>query len=317
MRLGFYGTPDIAVPYLEALARRHEVVAVVTQPDRPRGRSGAVQPSPVKAAALAVGATVMQPEPGHCRDACSMVESLATDLCVVVAFGQRLPCRTCGCQEGEAINVHYSLLPKLRGAAPVQHAILQGLETTGVTIQYVAPGWDEGDIVLQREVPALPDDTAASLFQRLTEAGVPALLEALELISEGTAQRVPQQHGDATFAPVLRKSDGLIDWCEPAETIARKVRAFNPWPGASTILHNRALKLLSVRVSICDEQREGACGQVVEVAPEAGFAVSCGTGMVWVEEVQPAGKTPMPATDYLRGHRLQVGERLGLSANDS
>jgi methionyl-tRNA formyltransferase len=311
MRLGFYGTPDVAADYLRALAGRHEVVAVVTQPDRPKGRTGQPQPSAVKQVALSLGLPVVQPEPGHCPAACREMDATGKDLCVVVAFGQRLPCGLCGCLNGRAINVHYSLLPKLRGAAPVQHAILQGLETTGVTIQYVAQGWDEGDVVLQRETAVLPDDTCGTLTERLTHIGVDGLLEALDLMASGHAHPVAQDNAQATFAPPIRKADGTIHWCEPAEVIARRVRAFDPWPGATTRAHSKGLRILRARADTAVAGGVHLPGTVLEVDPNAGFAVCCGEGVLRVVQVQPEGKRPMAAAEYLRGARLAVGEQLG------
>lgn len=311
MRLGFYGTPDTAVPYLEALAERHQVVAVVTQPDRPSGRSGRGQESPVKVAARRRGLEVLQPERGACDYACARVDALEAELCVVVAFGQRLPCGGRPCGAGQALNVHYSLLPKLRGAAPVQHAILQGLATTGVTIQRVGEGWDQGEIMLQQEAPVLPEDTAGTLFARLTDIGVPLLLQALEQIAAGTARFTLQDHGQATFAPLLKRTDGVVDWREPAELLARKVRAFDPWPGMTTATQGKPLKLLTVCAESFGGGQEGEPGVVVEVTPASAFAVACGQGRLRVSGVQPAGKKRMSAAEYLRGTPLQVGEKLG------
>ena len=311
MRVGFYGTPEVAASYLSALAQRHEVVATVTQPDRPKGRSGQPAPSPVKQVALDLGLRVIQPEPGQCSAACREMDAASKDVCVVVAFGQRLPCGVCGCAGGKALNVHYSLLPKLRGAAPVQHAILQGLDTTGVTVQFVAAGWDEGDVLLQRELAVLPEDTCGSLSERLTALGVEVLLEALDHIAEGREAPVAQDHSQATFAPLIAKGDGVINWSEPAELIARRVRAFDPWPGTRTTLQGRGLGVIRASAEPADCQAEGECGVITEVDPQVGFAVCCAEGLLRVLRVQPEGKRAMSAAEFLRGARIAVGDHLG------
>lgn len=310
MRVGFFGTPELAGQYLRALAEKHQVVAVVTQPDRPCGRSGKPAPCAVKVAAQALGVPVIQPQPGHCREACEQIQAQGAQVCVVVAFGQKLPCGTPDFTGVDYLNVHYSLLPLLRGAAPVEHAILQGLDETGVTIQYVGSEWDAGDILLQEAVPIHPDDTAGSLTQRLTEVGIPLLLRALELVDSGQAVPRPQDHERATYAPALHKSDALINWEEPAETIARKVRAFNPRPVAWSLLRGRPLRILRAHAGP-SQPGEGISGEVVEASPDIGLGVRCGEGTLWLEEVQAEGRKPLPVPDYLRGSRLRVGERLG------
>lgn len=309
MRVGFFGTPELAAHYLAALAERHELAGVVTQPDRRRGRGGLSEAPPVKAAAERLGAPVIQPARGQCPEACAELRRHAPDICVVVAFGQRLPCGVCECEVGQSVNVHYSLLPQLRGPAPVQHAILQGLTVTGVTIQHLAPGIDEGDIIAQQAVDILPDDTCGSLTQRLTAVGVPLLLEALDALAAGVARREPQDAAQATRAPLISKQDGRIDWSEPAEVIARKVRAFNPWPTAFARLGGKLVRILRARAEGRAPPRGGQAGQIVELRPHRGFAVGCGEGLLWVEELQVEGRKPMPVTEYLRGARLAVGMR--------
>lgn len=311
MRVGFFGTPALSARYLEALAARHEIVGVVTQPDRARGRSGEPQPSPVKEGALRLGAPVFQPEQGRCSQACASLQEQRPDICVVVAFGRKLPCGDADCAVGQCINVHYSLLPQLRGAAPVQHAILQGLAEAGVTIQHVAPGIDEGDIIAQRALDILADDTCGSLTERLTNVGIESLLAVLEAVAAGTATRTPQDHSQATDAPIVKKQDGKVNWGEPAEMIARKVRAFDPWPGVTMSIRGRPVKILRAQAENDCSLRGGEVGRVVEIALAVGFAVSCETGRLWVQEVQPAGKKAMTAADYLRGARLEVGAQIG------
>ena len=311
MRIGFFGTPAVAAEYLEALAAEHEVVQVVTQPDRPAGRSGTARPSPVKRVALSLGLPICQPESGECGQACGRLDELGAQLCVVVAFGQRFPCGPLPCSVGRCVNVHYSLLPRLRGAAPVQHAILQGLETTGVTVQYVAPGWDEGDILLQQALDIAAADTCGTLTARLTRIGTQTLLEAIAAIADGTARRTPQDHSQATFAPLIHSQDAELDWTQDAKRLERQVRAYNPWPGAFTHVGGKRLKILTASAQISSGKEEGEAGEVVELPCDGGFAVQCGSGRLWLHQVQAAGKQPMTAEEYLRGARLTVGTKLG------
>ena len=311
MRVAFFGTPDISGTYLEALAECHEVVGVVTQPDRPRGRSGQCCPPPTKELAARRGIPVLQPDKGQCARACECLQENRPDICVVVAFGQKLPCGACSCMVGRSINVHYSLLPQLRGPAPVQHAILQGLEVTGVTIQHIAPGIDEGDIIARRSLEIDPQDTTRSLTERLTALGVPLLLETLAAMEGGTATREPQDHSRATHAPLIRKQDGLINWDEPADLIARRVRAFYPWPTAYTRLDKRAVRILRAEPLSDAGGEEGEPGEVVELDKSAPLAVKCGQGYLCLEEVQVEGKKPMVVADWLRGARVTPGMKFG------
>ncbi len=312
MRVAFFGTPQLAARYLETLATKHEVVGVVTQCDRPRGRKGTPQPPPVKQVGERLDAPVFQPQRGECDAACRALHDLKPDVCVVVAFGQIIPCAPPDDAEAlDYINVHYSLLPQLRGAAPVQHAILKGLEHTGVTIQHLVQELDAGDIILQETVDILPDDTTAALMDRLTALGIGALDRALELLDAGQATRKPQDHEAATWAPTIEKSDGTIDWSEPADLIERKTRAFTPWPGASTRVGGKLVKILRASAHMERSSAEGQAGAVVEIAPKRGFAVACGAGRLWVKELQPAGKRPMLSAAYINGAHLEIGSRLG------
>lgn len=312
MRIAFFGTPQLAARYLEHLSARHEIVAAVTQCDRPRGRDGSPCAPPVKQVAEGLGIPVLQPERGQCGEPCRRLAEIRPQVCVVVAFGQIIPCEP---PPGEApldyINVHYSLLPQLRGAAPVQHAILQGLERTGVTIQHLAAELDAGDVILQRVIGIRPDDTTASLLEALTDLGIEALDEALDLLEAGGAPGVPQDHSQATWAPQITKAQGRIDWACSAAAIDRQIRAFTPWPGSHTCVGGSALKIICAKPDDIPGDRGGEPGTLVEVSPECGFAVSCGEGLLWVTQVQPAGKRAMPAQDYLNGARLEIGARFG------
>lgn len=312
MRLAFFGTPATAARYLKHLAPKHDIVAVVTQCDRPRGRSGAPEPPAVKRVAEELCLPVLQPERGACGEACERLHEARPDVCVVVAFGQIIPCDFPDDRDPmRFINVHYSLLPKLRGAAPVQHAILQGLPETGVTVQELAQELDAGNVILQRSTAIDPEDTSASLMSRLTEIGLSALDDALELIESGNAPSVPQDESQATWAPCIRKSDGLIDWREPAEQIEREVRAYYPWPSAYTSYRGRLLRILKARPIESRACNEGIAGAVVEIHAGESFTVACGSGALVVTQVQGAGRASMSAAEWLNGARLEIGAQFG------
>jgi len=312
MRIAFFGTPQLAARYLEHLAGRHEIIAVVTQCDRRQGRSATPCAPPVKQTAERLGIPVLQPEHGQCAEPCRQLGQIRPEVCVVVAFGQIIPCEPIsGAEPLQYVNVHYSLLPQLRGAAPVQHAILQGLECTGVTVQHLAAELDAGDIILQRALDIRAGDTAVSLFERLTALGIEALDEALRLIEEGIAPRAPQNHAQATWAPLITKEQGRIDWRKSAVQIGREVRAFTPWPGSHTRIGDLTLKIIQAEPEDRVTGVEGEPGRLVEVPGGHGFAVSCGEGLLWVRQVQPAGKRIMSASDYLNGARLEIGAQFG------
>lgn len=308
MRIAFFGTPETAVPYLRRLAEEQEIVAVVTQPDRPAGRGRRLAPPPVKVEAQRLGLPVLQPPRVRSAAFCECTEIASAQLVVVVAYGQILPEQLCATASRPAINLHYSLLPQLRGAAPVPWALLRGLSETGVTVQYIAEELDSGDIILQQTVPISPDDDSGSLFQKLQVVGVPTLSEAVRLIAEGAAPRRPQDPSQATFAPPLSPADAAVDWSRSAAEIANQVRAFSPYPGAYCHYRGVRLKLYAAQATAC-APTEGKPGEIVRVTPQ-GFVVGAGAGCVQVGEVQPAGKRRMAACDFARGARLGPGEAL-------
>jgi len=312
MKLVFSGTPELALPPLEALLRAgHELLLVITQPDRPKGRSGAPRPSPVKQAALAHGLPVHQPESINDPATVDKLVALAPDVLVVAAFGQILGRHVIEAPRLACVNVHASLLPKYRGAAPIPAAILNGDAETGVTIQKVARKLDAGDIIRQASIAIDPDDTAGSLAEKLARLGAHLLVEALADLETGTARFTPQDHSQATYAPMMTKDDGLIDWSQPAAGIERFVRAMAPWPQAFTFLPRggTSLRLNIARVSAAGGVPAGEPGEVVEIARD-GFMVKAGLGSVVVRELQPAGKRQMTAAEFVRGYRLARGERL-------
>ncbi len=312
MRIAFFGTPNVAVPYLEALVgSRHDVCAVVTQPDRPAGRGQGLRAPAVKSAAEQRALCVLQPETCRAEEFAGAFRDCRPELGVVVAYGQILPPAVLACPPLGCVNVHYSLLPTLRGAAPVQHALLQGLLETGVTVQWMAAELDAGDVILQQTVPIEPDDTQVALFERLTAAGVPALLEALDAIEAGRAPHVSQDASQATWAPELTPEQCRIDWSCPAETIRNLVRACNPRPGAFTFRGERRLKVLAAEPpGESPECGEGHIPGLVEIDLAGRPVVGTGRGRLTLVAVQPEGRKAMSGAEFARGARFARGERL-------
>lgn len=310
MRVIFLGTPECSCPYLPAIEQGGgEIVAVVTQPDRPAGRGQQLCPPPAKLAAQERGLRVFQPV--TCRDPALMAElrALDPDIVLVVAFGQILCPEFLDLPRVAALNVHYSLLPQLRGAAPVQHALLQGLPETGVTLQHLAPELDAGDIVGQRKLTIDPDDDAATLTARLTALGVDLVRELLPSVMAGTAPRTPQDHDQATWAPRLSKADGAIDWSHSAVSISNRVRALNPWPGAYCRVRNDRLGLVRVRV-VEDFHSMANPGTILDISKHTGPIVATGDGAVELVAVRPRGRKVMAGAEYMRGARLCTGDVL-------
>ena len=323
-RIVFMGSPDFALPVLRRLLESgHEVVAVYTQPDRPAGRGRALQAPPAKTLALARGVPVFQPASVSAPDSVQELARLAPDLIVIAAYGQILKQPVLDIPRRGVLNVHASLLPRHRGAAPVAAAILAGDKETGVTIMRTELALDAGPILVQRRVPISPHDTAGTLTERLAEAGADLVMEVLPAWLEGSLSPTPQDASQATYAPALRKEDGRVDWGLPAEDVWRRVRAFAPWPGAFTYLDGKPLRLLDTWPLAVDHQGQPA-GTVVPcplgaAAPEqaglpvrqAGFAVVTGRGLLAIMRLQLAGRRALPATDFLRGQRGLMGKRLG------
>ncbi len=310
MRVLFMGSGTLACPALERLLDdpTYDVVTVVTQPDKPKGRHRAVAPCPAKEYAETKGVPVMTPERIGADEAVEEIRALSPDIIVVAAYGQYIKPAVLEIPPLEAINIHPSLLPKYRGASPIQWAVANGEEETGVTILYVSKEMDAGDIVLQRRMPIDPDDTAASLTPRLAELGAALLMDALAGIRAGTAARYPQAHEEATVVHKLEKEDGRIDWSLPAETIRNRVRGFNPWPGCFTTLDGRLLKVW--KAEVLSGSHAEAPGAVLR-CEAAGPVIATGEGTLRLAEVQPEGKKAMSGTAFLCGHPLPPGLRLG------
>jgi len=307
-RVIFMGTPQFSVPSLAALLHcGYELVAVVTQPDRPAGRGRRLEPSPVKAFAAAQGLPVLQPPALKAPDVVAELAEMQPDLIVVAAYGQILRPAVLELPPHGCINVHASLLPRWRGAAPVQAAILAGDQVTGSTIMRMDAGMDTGPILAQAALAIQPDDTGDALTERLAQQGAALLVETLPRWLAGELAPQPQDASLATLCRPLRKEQGVIDWTRPADEIVRAVRAFNPWPTASTTWQGQQIKLL--RASALTEAAGQAPGVVALV--DGAVLVAAGEGVVRLEEVQLAGRAALPARDFVRGQRAFVGSQLG------
>ncbi len=306
MRIVFIGTGEIGVPTLRALLNsEHEVVAVVTQPDKPVGRDQRIEPPPIKTALIGrarpPGAPIFQPARIKDPQAIEQIRSRTPDAIVVVAYGQILPHDVLEIPRLACLNVHASLLPRWRGAAPLQAAIAAGDFETGITVMYMDEGLDTGDILLQRNVEILPNDTGGSLHDRLAQIAPEALLESLRLIAAGSAPRIRQDNARATYAPKLKREHGQIDWSESAAAIERKIRAYNPWPGAFMKVGDQNLKIFSA--SVVD--LTGQPGEILR--SDKDLIVAAGKGALCLAEVQLEGKRRMSGAEFLRGHGALPG----------
>jgi len=306
LRLLFAGTPDFAVPCLAALLDAgHEVIGVYTQPDRPAGRGRKLQMSPVKALALDRGIPVYQPESlKRDPEAVEQLRALGADLMVVVAYGLLLPTSVLEAPRLGCVNVHASLLPRWRGAAPIQRAILAGDAETGVCIMRMEAGLDTGPVYHRVATPIDPRETGGTLHDRLAELGARALVEALPGIAEGSRAPDAQDDALATYAHKLSKDEATIDWSAPADAIERQVRAFDPWPVAQTTLEGATLRIWSAEAESEDMAGDSAAPGTVVGADRTGIRVATGAGRLCVTRLQPAGKKPMSAADYLNARHL-------------
>ena len=305
MKLVFCGTPQFAVPTLQALAdNQFNLSLVVTQPDRPQGRGLQLTASPVKQRAIALGLPVTQPEKiKNNEEFRGQLNSLKPDAIIVVGYGRIIPQWMIDLPHYGNINLHGSLLPKYRGAAPIQWAIASGESVTGVTTMRIDPGLDTGDILLQREMDVEADDTSETLAPRLASVGADLMVETLRGLQAGTVQAVPQDHSKASLAPILKKEDGLIDFRLSAKQISDRLRGFQPWPGAFTRFRGRTLNVWRAR-PVMHSLPEG------ELLINGSLIAGCGEGTALeLLEVQPEGKKRMPAADFVRGYRPQTGER--------
>ena len=307
MRIVFFGTPDFATPPLLALlGEGHDVVGVVTQPDRPRGRSRSqLDPSPVKVIAVSESIPVLQPERPRGPEFTAALQELAPDIAIVVAYGCILPPEVIDLPRLGTLNIHASLLPEYRGAAPIQAAIRDGVAETGVTIMQMVAALDAGPVILALRTPVESDETAGELQLRLAELGAEALVEALALIAMGKASPTPQNDALASYAKKIGREDARLPFDAPGDRVARMVRAYDPKPGAWA-----TLKGVEVRCFGAQDvpERSGAAGEVIE-AGERGLVIACGEGAVRIAEVHPAGQKRIAVSDWVRGRGARVGDR--------
>ena len=312
MRIVFCGTPDFAVPALEALCDAgHDIALVVTQPDRKKGRGKIDAASPVKECALSRSLSVFQPEKIREPEALQKIRSMDADVCVVAAFGQIFPEELLSMPKYGCVNIHASLLPRHRGAAPIQQAILDGDKVTGVTLQQMAAGVDTGDILLQLETEIAPDETAGSLFDRLSHMGAELVVKALPMIENGTITKTPQNEEEATHCGKITSDMGYVDWNLPADVLERRMRAFDPWPACCSRLSDGKLMKLWRGVPHEDQEIKGIeaiqPGTIVCVGKES-FTIAAGRGFLEITELQLEGKRRMSAHDFLLGYRLHEGD---------
>ncbi len=305
MKLIFMGTPDFAVPCLESLINAgHDIPAVFTQPDKPVGRKQVMTPPDVKVCALQHGLTVYQPNSMRDGSAMEIIKELAPDAIIVAAYGKILPKEMLDFPRYGCINVHGSLLPKYRGAAPIQWSVINGDAQTGVTIMQMNEGIDTGDILLKRVIPIGIDDTAESMFEKLAELGGKTLIEALEMLERGELHPEKQDESLACYAPMLDKSISLIDWNKTGNEVHNLVRGLYSWPVAYTVLNGKKLKILRTSPG----EKSGEAGKVICLDP---LTVACSKGSLIIRELQLEGKKRMDAKSFLIGHKLNIGDKIG------
>lgn len=305
-RIVFMGTPDFAVPLAEACAQLGELVAVVTQPDKPKGRGNELAAPPVKEWAVAHGVPVWQPLKIKTGEFEAQLRAANAEVAVVAAYGRILPKGVLEAPRLGCVNIHASLLPKLRGAAPIQWAIANGEAETGVCLMQMDEGLDTGPVLARRAIPIAPDETGGSLFEKLSKLGRELLVEELPRFLRGELTPTPQDHARHTLAPIIDKKDGQLDWQKPALELERRVRAFDPWPGTFTQLDGKLLKVLKAHLG----EGSGAPGTVISAGPE-GLIVATGQGALVVDELQLEGRKRMRAAEFLAGRKLPPGHRLG------
>ena len=305
MKIVFMGTPEFSIPTLKALHHSsHSILSVITQPDKPKGRGQKLLISPVKQYALDIGLPILQPQTVNDPEFIGSLKQNRPDTIIVVAFGQILNETFLKIPKQFCINLHSSLLPKYRGAAPIHRAILNGDSKSGVTTMIMDQGMDTGDILLMQETPIHETDTAQTLHDSLSEMGGALILETLKRLKNNTLLPVPQDHSQATYAAKLKKEEGLIHWEKSATTLSYQVRGLNPWPGTYTFLNKKRLRILKVQVG--EGSSNDASGRVARVT-EMGIEVGTGEGRLIITELQPEGKKKMSTKDFLAGHKIERG----------
>jgi len=308
-KIVFFGTPEFAVPSLQLLVdRKEEVLCVVTQPDRPVGRGQKLKFSPIKELALKYDIKILQPEKIKDLKFINQFQNLSADLAVVAAYGQIFPKNLLEIPKNGFINVHSSYLPFYRGAAPINQVIINGEKETGVTIMLLDEGMDTGDIILQEKTAIGPKENASMLHNRLSVFGAELLGQAIDMLGPEGWKPVPQDDQKATYAHLLKKADGQINWGLPAETIFNQIRGMTPWPGCFTHLNKKILKIH--QAEMLDTKKEIAPSQIISVSGD-GIAVSTGKGTLLLKEIQLEGKKRMAAEDFIKGHKLEAGTVLG------
>lgn len=312
MRIVFMGTPDFSVPALRALVEAgHQVTAVVTQPDKPKGRGKDVQMTPVKIQALEYGIPVYQPVKVKTPEFVEVLKKEAPDAIVVIAFGQILSKEILDLPKYGCVNIHASLLPKYRGAAPIQWAVIDGEKETGVTTMMMDVGLDTGDILETKVIPLDPKETSGSLFEKLSEAGGPLILSTLEKLEKGTITRTPQGESGTSYAKMLTKTLGDINWTMSATAIERLIRGLNPWPSAYTQWEGKTMKIWEAEVEdVVETIDTHEPGTITEVTKH-GFKVQTGKGRLAIKSLQIPGKKRMEADAFLRGYHIETGTKLG------
>lgn len=322
MRIVYMGTPEFAAVALDAIVKEHEVVAVITQPDKPQGRNRKLVPTPVKVKAQAYDIPVYQPVKIREEESVQMIRDYNPDVIVVAAYGQILPESILNIPKYGCINIHASLLPKYRGAAPIERAIIDGEVMTGVTTMYMEKGLDTGDMIEKAEVPITGEDTGATLHDKLAEAGAALILTTLAKLEAGTVTRTKQDDAQSCYAAMLTKELGRMDFTRPAVELERLIRGLNPWPCAYTTIDGKNVKLYKAEVINLDAQMRQMLqekseqtltftpGEIVEVTKKY-FVIACGEGALRVRNLQPEGKKAMDTSAYLNGNPLKPGMRAG------
>lgn len=308
-KIVFMGTPDFSVPALKALHNEgHDIPLVITQPDRPSGRGRKMIPTPVKRAALEIGSKVIQPDAINNDEVLAEIKKIQPDFFVVVAFGQFLSEQLLAIPKYGPINIHASLLPKYRGSAPIHRAIVKGETKTGIATMFMDKGMDTGDILLMAEEKIQPDDTAENLHDRLADLGAELILKTIDDFLDNTITRTPQIASEATYAPMLSKKEGLIDWGKPAKALDCFIRGMTPWPGAYTFVDNKRLKVF--RVKRIEQVTDKSPGTVLESRSDELF-IATGDGVLSILEIQGASGKRLKVADFLRGFTIENGTVIG------
>ena len=309
MKIVFWGTPDFAVESLKALLKsNHKVLAVITQPDKPKGRGKKIQPPPVKEEALKHNIPVIQPEKvKNNQELLNTLKKLNPDIFVVVAYGKILPEEIINLPKHKTINVHASLLPEYRGAAPIHRAIMEGKEKTGVCIMEITPQLDAGDIYACKEIEIKDSDDIVSLHDKLAKEGAKLLIDVLDKIEKGQIRKTPQDHEKATYAKPIQKSEGKIDWSKSVREIFNQIRALKVWPKAYTKFRDKEIKILDAQ--IIDEKSTGEIGEIVEIMKDKGIVVQTGKGKLLIKKIQFPSSKPISAVEAVRGYHIKTGEK--------